>query len=63
MEMRLILLNLFKNYDFNLSYDQLIMIDYSKYYGLNLFTLGPTSIKDDELLGLYVDVVPRKSNL
>ena len=63
MEMRLILLNLFKNYDFELSYDQLIKINYSKYYGINLFTLGPTSIKDDELLGLYVDVVPRKSKL
>lgn len=30
---------------------------------INLFTMGPGSYKQDELLGLYVDVIPRKSKL
>jgi len=59
MEMRLILLNLFKNYEFNLSKEQ----EKEDVQGLNLFTMGPQSIKNDELLGLYVNVVPRKSRL
>ena len=63
MEMRLILLNIFKNYDFNLNKDQLMLTDYKKYKGINLFTLGPQSIKNDELLGMYVDIIPRKSKI
>jgi len=59
MEMRLILLNIFKYYDFHLSKEQ-ETVDVE---GLNLFTMGPKSIKKDELIGLYVDVVPRKSRL
>ena len=63
MEMRLILLNIFKDYDFNLSYDQLVTVDDESYQGVNLFTMGPKSIYDNELLGLYVYVVPRRSRL
>ena len=63
MEMRLILLYIFKDYDFNLSYDQLLTVDDKSYQGVNLFTMGPKSIKNDELVGLYLDVVPRKSRL
>ena len=59
MEMRLILLHLFKDYEFHLSQEQ-ANVDVQS---LNLFTMGPQSMKKDELLGLYVDVVPRKSRL
>ena len=47
----------------NLSYDQLVTVDDESYQGVNLFTMGPKSIYDNELLGLYVYVVPRKSRL
>jgi len=63
MEMRLILLSIFKEFDFTLSYDQLVTVDDIQYNGLNLFTMGPKSIYDDELLGMYVDIVPRKTKL
>ena len=46
-----------------LSYDQLLTVDDKSYQGVNLFTMGPKSIKNDELVGLYLDVVPRKSKL
>ena len=59
MEMRLILLYLFKDYDFQLTKEQLN----HNVSGINLFTMGPGSYKKDELLGLYVDVIPRKSRL
>ena len=59
MEMRLILLYLFKDYDFQLSQEQ----QNHNISGINLFTMGPGSYKKNELLGLYVDVVPRKSRL
>ena len=59
MEMRLILLYLFKNYDFELSKDQLQMKEKYTYEGVNLFTLGPGSIKNDELLGMYINIIPR----
>ena len=61
--MRLILLHLFKHYDFNLSYDQLLTTHNSDYQGINLFTMGPQSIHKKELLGMYVNIVKRKSNL
>ena len=63
MEMRLILLSIFKEFDFTLSYDQLVTVDDTQYNGINLFTMGPKSIYDNELLGLYVDIVLRKSKL
>ena len=58
-EMRLILLYLFKDYDFLLTQEQLN----HDIKSINLFTMGPGSYKQDELLGLYVNVVPRKSRL
>ena len=63
MEMRLILLNLFRDYDFELSQDQLKTIHDPKYMGVNTFTLGPQSIYEDELFGMYMNVVPRRSRL
>ena len=62
IEMRLILLNIFKNHDFVLTKEQENEIN-NKYQGLNFFTLGPKSIYDKELLGMYVNVIKRKSNL
>ena len=35
----------------------------NEYKGFNTFTMGPGSIYEDELLGMYVNVVPRKSKL
>jgi cytochrome P450 len=61
MEMRLILLNVFKYFDFSFSYDQLVTAHHQK--GLNLFTMGPQSIRNDELNGMYMVVHPRKSKL
>ena len=61
--MKLILLSIFKEFDFTLSYDQLVTVDDTQYNGINLFTMGPKSIYDDELLGMYVDIVPRQSKL
>ena len=63
MEMRLILLHLFKQYDFNLSYDQLLTTQQNDYQGINLFTMGPQSIHKKELVGMYVNIIKRKSNL
>ena len=59
MEMRLILLYIFKDHDFYLSQEQ----EKVDVHSLNLFTMGPQSMKKNELLGLYVNVVPRKSRL
>ena len=62
MEMRLILLNLFKHHDFTLDKRQERTIDDSKYMGVNTFTLGPQSVYDG-LLGMYVNIHLRKSKL
>ena len=62
IEMRLILLNIFKNHDFVLTKEQENEIN-NKYQGLNFFTLGPKSIYDKELLGMYVNIIKRKSSL
>mgnify|MGYP001195350242 CR=1 FL=1 len=62
MEMRLILLNLFKYHDFKLSDEQIATIDDPKYMGINTFTMGPADIKDG-LLGMYVKIYPRKSKI
>lgn len=59
MEMRLILLHIFKSYDFNLSQEQIKR----NVQGINLFTMGPSSYKKDELVGVYFDVVSKKSKL
>ena len=61
--MRLILLNIFKNYDFLLSEKQLNTVNDKQYKGLNTFTMGPHSIYKDELLGMYMNVYIRKSNI
>lgn len=64
MEMRLILLNLFRDYDFTLSELQMKTVDDPRYMGINTFTMGPESIsEEEELIGMYVDIQKRKSNL
>jgi len=62
MEMRLILLNLFKDHDFILSDEQIKTINDPKYMGVNTFTLGPADIKGG-LLGMYMNIHLRKSKL
>tara|TARA_B100001094_G_scaffold197641_1_gene191686 strand:+ start:368 stop:1861 length:1494 start_codon:yes stop_codon:yes gene_type:complete len=62
MEMRLILLNLFKDLDFKLSDEQVVTIDDPKYMGINTFTMGPADIKGG-LLGMYINIYPRKSKI
>ena len=61
--MRLILLHIFKNLDFSLDQKQSKTVNDSKYMGINLFTLGPKSIRNDELLGMYLLIHQRKSKL
>ena len=62
MEMRLILLHIFKDHDFTLSDKQALTVDDKKYMGTNTFTLGPTDIEGD-VLGMYVNIHLRKSKL
>ncbi|MBD23405.1 MAG: hypothetical protein CMG46_00150 [Candidatus Marinimicrobia bacterium] len=62
MEMRLILLNIFKEHDYELSPDQYNSIDES-YLGNNTFTMGPTDIYDPTKIGMYVNVFQRKCKL
>lgn len=62
MEMRLILLNIFKDHDFELDLDQKKTVNDPKYLGVNLFTLGPQSVNEG-LLGMFVNVYKRKSCL
>ena len=64
MEMRLILLNIFKNYDFELDHKQKETINDPMYMGINTFTMGPANIyNNEELLGMYTLVIPRKNKL
>ena len=62
MEMRLILLNLIKNYDFLLDPKQKETIHDPKYMGINTFTMGPQNVYDG-IIGMYCIVIPRKSKL
>ena len=62
MEMRLILLNLFKNHDFTLSEKQIKTADDPKYMGVNTFTLGPGDIHGG-LIGMYMNIHLRKSKI
>ena len=62
MEMRLILLNLFKNIDFTLSTEQKKTINDPKYMGINTFTMGPLDIHGG-LIGMYMNIHLRKSKL
>jgi cytochrome P450 len=63
LEMRLILLNIFKYYDFSLSREQLKTVNNNNYKGINTFTMGPQSINNNELIGMYLNIYPRKSNI
>ena len=62
MEMRLILLHLFKNHDFTLEEKQEQSVNDPKYMGINTFTLGPASVHGG-LLGMHVNIHLRKSKL
>jgi len=62
MEMRLILLNLFKHHDFTLDERQEKTVNDAKYMGVNTFTLGPVDVYGG-LLGMYVNIYLRKSKL
>ena len=62
MEMRLILLNIFKNHDFILEKKQEETINDPKYKGINTFTMGPMDIYGG-LLGMYVNIIIRNSKL
>ena len=62
MEMRLILLHLFKNHDFTLEEKQSKTINDPKYQGVNTFTMGPQSVYGG-LLGMFVNIHLRKSRL
>ena len=62
MEMRLILLHLFKNHDFTLEKKQEETINDPKYMGLNTFTMGPADIYGG-LLGMHMNIHLRKSKL
>ena len=63
MEMRLILLYIFKSFDFALSELQMETVDDPKYKGFNTFTMGPKSVYENELVGMYAHVIPRSSKL
>ena len=62
MEMRLILLNIFKNYDFSLDSEQQKTINDSKYMGINTFTMGPLDVHGG-FIGMYMNIHNRKSKL
>lgn len=62
MEMRLILLNIFKYHDYKLSDEQIVTINDPKYMGINTFTMGPADIKGG-LLGMHINIYPRKSKI
>ncbi len=62
MEMRLILLHLFKNHDYTLDKRQEETIQDKKYMGINTFTMGPADVYGG-LLGMYVNIHLRKSRL
>ena len=62
MEMRLILLHLFKNHDFTFDERQMKTIDDPKYMGINTFTLGPGDVYGG-LIGMYMNIHLRKSKL
>jgi cytochrome P450 len=62
MEMRLILLHLFKHHDFTIDEKQGKTFNDKKYLGINTFTMGPADIYGG-LLGMYVTLHLRKSRL
>jgi cytochrome P450 len=62
MEMRLILLHLFRDHDFTLEKRQKQTVNDKKYMGINTLTMGPSDVYGG-LLGMYVDITLRKSKL
>lgn len=62
MEMRLILLHLFKDHDFTLDSRQEKTVHDKKYLGINTFTMGPADVYGG-LLGMYMKLHLRKSRL
>ena len=64
MEMRLILLNVFKSYDFRLDPIQEQTLHDPTYMGVNTFTMGPLNVKDrKDIFGMHVQVIPRYSRI
>ena len=61
MEMRIILLNIFKNHDFVLTNEQK-MID-EQNLSCNYFTMGPRDLKGKNIIGMYFNVYKKNSNL
>jgi cytochrome P450 len=61
MEMRLILLNIFKSHDFILTKEQ-ENIPEDK-LSCNYFTMGPRDLKNENIIGMYFRVFNRKSKL
>ena len=61
MEMRLILLNIFKNHDFNLTKEQLSVKEDE--LSCNYLTMGPRDLKKKNIIGMYFNISKRKSNL
>jgi hypothetical protein len=62
MEMRIILLNLFKEHDFRMTYEQSLASIHKRYQGLNTFTMGPQDIHDTGKIGMYMSVLPRRQS-
>jgi len=62
MEMRIILLNIFKNHDFILEQKQMNTINDPKYMGINTFTMGPQDVHGG-LIGMYMNIHLRKSKI
>lgn len=63
LEMRLILLYIFRDYDFTLTFEQEKTVLDKKYLGINLLTLAPKSINTNEPLGMYVNVYNRNAKM
>jgi len=63
MEMRLILLHIFKHFTFELTDDQKETIHDPNYKGINTFTMGPQDIYNPTSLGMYVHIIPRMGKL
>ncbi len=62
MELRLILLHLFKHYTFTLSKDQAQRDDQTN-LGLNSFTMGPRSVYKHEMYGMQLDIHSRQAKM
>ncbi len=63
MEMRLILLYIFKNYTFSLTKEQAQAVKDDNFGGFNIFTMGPKSIYPNEVYGMQLNVINRYSRL